>query len=136
RDSAARPTGMFSIGHQVGRYRLDAKLGEGGMGVVYRATDLAQDRAVALKIVRPELSGNPEWRKRFSHEARAAARFDHPNIVKVHEVGCEQGLDYICMEYLEGETLDQRLARRPLGTRAALGHAITIAGAIAAAHDA
>jgi serine/threonine protein kinase/membrane protein implicated in regulation of membrane protease activity len=127
---------MLSIGHQVGRYRLDAKLGEGGMGVVYRATDTQIDRLVALKIVRPELSGNPEWRKRFSHEARAAIKFDHPNIVRVYEVGSEHGLDYICMEYLEGETLDRRIERRPLGIRDALRHAIAMADAIAVAHAA
>jgi predicted Ser/Thr protein kinase/membrane protein implicated in regulation of membrane protease activity len=127
---------MLSIGHRVGRYRLDVKLGEGGMGVVYRATDTGSGRSVALKIVRPELSGDPEWRKRFSHEARAAAKFDHPNIVRVYEVGCERGLDYICMEYLEGETLDRRIGRRPLGTREALRHAVAIADAIAAAHAA
>jgi predicted Ser/Thr protein kinase/membrane protein implicated in regulation of membrane protease activity len=127
---------MLSVGDQLGRYRLDAKLGEGGMGVVYRATETGGDRPVALKIVRPELSGDPEWRKRFSHEARAAIKIDHPNVVRVHEVGSEQGLDYICMEYLEGETLDQKIARRPLGTREALRHAIAIADAIAAAHAA
>jgi serine/threonine protein kinase len=125
---------MLSIGHLVGRYRLDAKLGEGGMGVVYRATDTELSRVVALKIVRPELSGNPEWRKRFSHEARAATKFDHPNIVRVYEVGCVQGLDYICMEYLEGETLDQKIARRPLGIGEALRHAIAMADAVATAH--
>ncbi len=127
---------MLSIGHQVGRYRLDTKLGEGGMGVVYRATDTESGRTVALKIVRPELSGDPEWRKRFSHEARAAAKFDHPNIVRVYEVGSERGLDYICMEYLEGETLDRKIERRPMGTREALRQAIAMADAIAAAHAA
>ena len=127
---------MLSIGHQVGKYRLDGKLGEGGMGVVYLATDTASGRPVALKIVRPELSGNTEWRKRFSHEARAAAKFDHPNIVRVFEVGCERGLDYICMEYLEGETLDRKIGRRPMGTREALRHAIDMADAIATAHAA
>src|SRR4029077_2112563 len=120
---------MLSIGQQVGRYRLEAKLGEGGMGVVYRAIDTELGATVALKIVRPELSGNPEWRKRFAHEARAATTFDHPNIVKVYEVGCESGLDYICMESLEGETLDQKIVRRPLGTQEALQHALAIADA-------
>jgi predicted Ser/Thr protein kinase/membrane protein implicated in regulation of membrane protease activity len=127
---------MLSIGHQVGRYRLEARLGEGGMGVVYRATDTGHGRQVALKIVRPDLSGNPEWRKRFAHEARAAIKIDHPNIVRIFEVGCERGLDYICMEYLEGETLDQKIGRRPLGTREALRHAIDMADAISAAHAA
>jgi len=127
---------VLSIGDQFGRYLVEAKLGEGGMGLVYRATDTGLGRPVAVKIIRPELSGNPEWRKRFAHEARAAARLDHPNIVSVHEVGCEHDLDYICMEYLEGETLDQVLRRRPLGAREALGYAISMVSAMSAAHGA
>ncbi len=127
---------MLSIGEQLGRYRLDARLGEGGMGVVYLATDTERGQPVALKVVRPEQSGDPEWRRRFSHEARAATAIHHPNIVKVYEVGRESGLDFISMEYLEGETLDQKLARRPLGSSEALRHAISIADALAAAHAA
>ena len=126
----------FDVGHQLGKYRLEAKLGAGGMGVVYRAHDAATGRDVALKILRHELSENPEWRRRFSHEARAASRIDHPNIVKVHEVGCEQGFDFISMEYLEGETLDQKIGRRPLGVQEALGYAVAMVDALAVAHRA
>jgi eukaryotic-like serine/threonine-protein kinase len=111
---------MLPVSQQFGRFRIESKLGEGGMGVVYRAFDTESDRTVALKILRPDLYASPERRTRFAHEARAAAALHHPHIVTVHDVGCEQGCDFICMEYIEGETLEQRIQRRHLGIDEAL----------------
>ncbi len=107
-------TQMLSIGQPFGRFHIESKLGEGGMGVVYRAFDPECNRTVAIKVLRPDLAG-PERRTRFAHEARAITAVQHAHIVAVHEVGCEQGLDFICMEFVEGETLEQRIARRRVG---------------------
>ena len=85
---------MLTIGQEFGRFRIEAKLGEGGMGMVYRAFDLEFDRKVALKIIRPELFGSSEGRSRFAHEAKAASKLHHPHIVTIHDTGCVQGLDY------------------------------------------
>jgi TolB-like protein/tetratricopeptide (TPR) repeat protein len=101
------------IGQTIRRYRIDRRIGEGGMGVVYAARDLELDRDVALKMIRAELT-DPSLRERFLREARAAARINHPNIGHLYEVGEEAGHTFLAMELLEGETLADRIARKPL----------------------
>ena len=92
-----------------GRYRLLAQQGSGGMAVIYKATDLALGRTVAVKILRPSLTSDPEFLKRFRQEARNVANLSHPNIVTVHDVGQDGNTHYIVMEYVDGEDL-KRLA--------------------------
>jgi eukaryotic-like serine/threonine-protein kinase len=127
---------VLPTSEQFGRFRIESKLGEGGMGVVYRAFDTEFKRTVALKILRPDLYASPDRRTRFAHEARTSAKLHHPNIVTVHDIGCEQGFDFICMEYVEGETLAQMIQRRQLGIDEALRYAIAMADALWAAHAA
>ena len=93
------------------QYRLDRELGRGGMGVVYRATDTALDRPVAIKVVHPELASHASIARRFLAEARTIARLRHPNIVTVHAAGTADGLLYYVMDEIEGESLRQRLSR-------------------------
>ena len=93
------------------QYRLDRELGRGGMGVVFRATDTALDRTVAIKVVHPELATHPSITRRFLAEARTIARFRHPNVVAVHAAGTAGGLLYYVMDEIAGESLRQRLAR-------------------------
>ena len=119
-----------------GPYEILGPVGAGGMGEVYRARDTRLNRTVAIKILRPDLYTSPEMRMRFAHEARAAITLHHPHIVAVYEVGCEQGLPFICMEYVEGETLEIRIRRRPLGIAECLRCASEMAEAISAAHSA
>src|SRR5215469_11721099 len=118
---------MLTPGSQFGQYRIEAKLGEGGAGIVYRAFDTASERTVALKVLRPDFAADPERRNRFTHEAKAVASLRHPHIVTIYEVGNAEGLDFICMEHLEGETLDLRIRRRPLGDDEVLRYALAIA---------
>ena len=118
-----------------GRYEILEKLGEGGMGVLYRARDTRLARTVALKLLRPETLDNPERRARFVREARAASALNHPNIVTVYDIDrTEDGSDCIAMEYVDGRSLDRRLAEGPLPVAEALRHALEIAAALAAAH--
>ncbi len=122
------------VGTTLGHFRLDAPLGRGGMGVVYRALDVNLQRTVALKVLRPELSANAEWRRLFLGEARAAAAVSHPNVAAVYHVGVDAGQIYIAMELIEGHTLRSRLsAGLPLGE--ALDMATQIARGMARAHD-
>ena len=108
---------MVSGGDErLGPYRLVQQLGEGGMGVVHLAVD-PSGRAVAIKVLRPELSGDPERLGRFLHEARAASALNHPNILTIHEVGDHDASRFLVSEFVEGETLRQRLARGPLTLR-------------------
>jgi non-specific serine/threonine protein kinase len=93
------------LGERLGRYRLDALLGRGGMGVVYLAHDVSLDRPVALKVIAPELAGVASFRERFLREARLAARLDHPNAVPVFEAGEEHGRLFLAMRYVEGSDL-------------------------------
>ena len=102
------------IGQALGHYRIEAKLGEGGMGVVYRAFDTHLDRSVAIKILRADAIGSPERKRRFLQEAKAASALNHPNICTVYDIGEESGRAFIAMEYLEGETLSTRIKRGPL----------------------
>jgi serine/threonine protein kinase len=94
------------------RYELQDRLGHGGMATVYRARDLKLDREVAIKLLADNLAGDDEVRKRFSREARLAARLDHPNVVQVFDVGEDEGRPFIVMEHVEGGTLADRLSRR------------------------
>ena len=96
---------------KIAHYEILHELGEGGMGVVYKARDLHLDRLVALKVLRPERIGEVE-RRRFAQEARAASALNHPNIVQVYDVGSENGADYIVMEFVDGKPLDQLIAQR------------------------
>jgi serine/threonine protein kinase len=99
----------FLIGHIVGKYRIEEKLGEGGMGVVYKATDLTLDRPVALKILLAEITEDQKLRDRLRQEARALARFNHPNIAILYEF--DEVNNFLAMEFIEGQTVDQLLAK-------------------------
>jgi eukaryotic-like serine/threonine-protein kinase len=106
------------------------------MGEVYRARDTRLDRTVAVKVLLTHLTANPDLRARFEREARAISALQHPNICVLHDVGCQDGVDFLVMEYLEGETLAARLARKPLATDEALKISIEIADALEKAHRA
>ena len=116
-----------------GRYRIIRIAGRGGMGIVYEAEDTKLGRHVALKLLPPELTIDPGARKRFIHEARAAAGLESPNICTVHEIHDEGGDPFISMEYIEGTSLRESLNRGPLGVRQALGIAIQVAKGLQAA---
>src|SRR5262245_29117475 len=120
-------------GEQVGSFRIVRQLGEGGMGAVYLARDTTLGRRVALKIIRPERVGRRDAIERFLLEARATAAFSHPNIVSIHSVGEHDGKPYVALEYLEGQTLRQRLDESPPPAREALRIALAIASALAEA---
>jgi eukaryotic-like serine/threonine-protein kinase len=118
-----------------GRYKLEAKLGSGGMSTVYLARDGTLDRAVAVKVMHREMSEQADQLERFRQEARAVAKLSHPNVVAVIDAGEDGGHPYIVFEYVEGETLKQRIARLgPLDTQEALAYAIEIARGLTVAH--
>jgi eukaryotic-like serine/threonine-protein kinase len=118
-----------------GRYRLAAKLGSGGMSTVYLARDTTLDRDVAVKVMHREMSEQPDQLERFRQEARAVAKLSHPNVVAVIDAGEDGGYPYIVFEYVEGETLKQRIGRvGALDTQEALAYAIEIARGLTVAH--
>ncbi|GAB2887817.1 hypothetical protein GCM10027074_65200 [Streptomyces deserti] len=138
----SRDTGLFSgrpselIGRQIAGYRIEQEIGRGGMAVVYRARDLRLERTVALKLLAPELARNDTFRRRFTHESRAAAAIDHPHIVPVFEAGETDGILYIAMRYVSGSDLRHLLDREgPLPPPTALRVAAQVASALDAAHD-
>ncbi len=104
------------------------------MGEVYKAKDTRLDRTVAIKVLPSQSSGNPERRERFEREARAVSSLNHPHICTLHDVGQEDGVDFLVMEYLEGEDLAKRLKKGALPINQALRHAIEIADALDKAH--
>ncbi|HEX8812348.1 MAG TPA: protein kinase, partial [Terracidiphilus sp.] len=104
----------LTCGTKLGPYEVVSPLGAGGMGEVYRARDTRLDRTVAVKILPEHLSSNPEAKQRFEREARAISSLNHPNICTLYDVGHQDGIDYLVMEYLEGETLADRLVKGPL----------------------
>jgi hypothetical protein len=126
----------LTAGSTVGRYQVQNLLGSGGMGEVYKAVDPTLGRPVALKVLRPELSGDPERMSRFLHEARAASALNHPNILTIHEVGDHEGSRFLVSEFVEGETIRERLQRGPLTLREILDITIQSASALSAAHAA
>jgi Tol biopolymer transport system component len=121
-------------GSRLGPYEIQAPLGAGGMGEVYRARDTRLDRTVAIKVLAEHLSASPEVRARFEREARAVSSLNHPHICVLHDVGSQEGVDYLVMEYLEGESLQDRLSRGPLPTEELLRVALQIADALDKAH--
>ncbi|MEZ5401954.1 MAG: protein kinase [Bryobacteraceae bacterium] len=128
------------IGQTLRHYRIDSKLGEGGMSAVYLATDTHLDRPVALKVLPPATVANPDRKKRFMQEARTASALRHPNIVTIYDIDSArldgEDVHFIAMEYVAGQTLDRKLAGRGLKLEEALQIAIQIAAGLAAAHSA
>ena len=123
-------------GTRLGPYEILSLVGAGGMGEVYKSRDTRLDRTVAVKILPPAFAADAQSRERFDREARAISQFDHPHICALHDVGEEAGTAYLVMQYLEGETLADRLAKGPIPIGQALTIAIEIASALDRAHRA
>src|SRR2546427_1865908 len=124
----------LTVATNLGPYEVLGALGAGGMGEVYRARDTRLDRTVAVKILPDHLASRAELRERFEREARTVASLNHPHICTLHDIGHQDGTDYLVMEYLEGETLAQRLHKGPLPLEQVLQYAIEIADALDKAH--
>jgi len=121
-------------GFKLGPYEIVAALGAGGMGEVYQARDTRLDRTVAIKILPPHLSDDATRRQRFEREAKAISSLNHPHICTLHDIGRQDGIDFIVMEYLEGETLAARLEKGPLPVAQVLQYGTQIASALDKAH--
>ncbi|MFN7932001.1 MAG: protein kinase [Bryobacteraceae bacterium] len=124
------------ISGTLGHYRILQKLGEGGMGIVYKALDTHLDRVVALKVLPPQMVDDPERKRRFVQEAKAASALNHPNIVVIYDIASDQNTDFISMEFIEGKTLDEHIPREGFKTAQAVPLAIAISDALAKAHAA
>ncbi len=123
------------IGKIISHYRILEKIGEGGMGIVYKAEDTKLKRTVALKFLPPELTRDPQAKARFVQEAQAAAALDHPNICAVFEIGEAEGSTYIAMPYVKGQSLKERIAMGPLSMGEALDIAAQVAEGLKEAHE-
>jgi eukaryotic-like serine/threonine-protein kinase len=123
-----------AAGTRLGPYEILAPIGAGGMGEVYRARDTRLDRTVAVKVLPSHLSENAEHKRRFEREARAISALSHPHICSLHDVGHQDGIDYLVMEYVEGETLSERLVKGPLSTEQLFRYGIEMADALDKAH--
>ena len=123
-----------SAGWKVGRFDLIETVGHGGFGTVYKARDPELDRTVAIKILPAHLSSSPELKARFEREARAVSSLNHPHICHLYDVGEQDGAAYLVMEYLEGESLADRLRKGPVPFKQALEFGLQITDALAAAH--
>jgi eukaryotic-like serine/threonine-protein kinase len=121
-------------GTQLGPYEITAPLGAGGMGEVYRATDTRLGRSVAIKVISPGVSSDPTFRQRFEREGRSISKLSHPHICALFDVGHQDGIDFLVLEYMEGETLEHRLKRSSLRSEEILQYAIELADALDAAH--
>ncbi len=124
----------LQAGHKLGPYELGEAIGAGGMGEVYRARDTRLDRTVAIKVLPAHLADSPELRQRFEREARAISSLNHPHICSLYDVGYQDGVSFLVMEYLEGETLAQRLERGAMPLSDVLKYAVQIADALDKAH--
>src|SRR5438105_11957816 len=124
------------VGRTMGHYKLSERIGTGGMGEVYLATDITAGRKAALKLLPVRFTGDAERLKRFQQEAHAVVALNHPNILTVYEIGEDHSIHYIASELIEGETLRQRLTRGRMQLSEAVDVAIQVASALAAAHEA
>src|SRR6059058_5533689 len=124
------------VGHTIGHYKISKRIGTGGMGDVYLATDMTAGRKAALKLLPERFTGDAERLKRFQQEAHAVVGLNHPNILTIYEIGEDHSTHYIASELIEGETLRQRLMRGRMELSEAIDVAIQVASALAAAHHA
>ena len=122
------------VGQQVGPYKIHSLLGVGGMGEVYLALDPRLDRAIALKILPAELAADPDRMRRFVREAKAASALKHPNVATIYEIGKSDEFHFIAMEYVEGQTLANKISGRPLPITDILDIGIQVADALEEAH--
>jgi serine/threonine protein kinase len=122
------------IGQTISHYKITERLGEGGMGIVYKAEDTRLRRAVALKFLRQDVLGSPLHKERFLREAQASAALDHPNICTVFEIDEVDGQTFLVMAFVEGETVKEKIAARPLKLEKGIDIAIQTAGGLQAAH--
>src|SRR6185369_10171004 len=121
-------------GTKFGPYEIQSELGSGGMGEVYRAKDTRLDRTVAVKVLASHLSSSPELRQRMEREARAISSLNHPHICQLYDIGSQNGSDFLVMEFLEGETLAERLRKAPMPFPEIYKIGIAVAEALALAH--
>ncbi len=126
----------ISEGRKVGKYQIRSQIGVGGMGEVYLADDTQLDRRVALKILPPDLALKRERMARFVREAKAAAALNHPNIAHIYEIGEEDGLNFIAMEFVEGKTLREKIHQEKADLRKLLKYLQQVASGLAKAHTA
>src|SRR5215468_7669940 len=124
----------LASGTKLGPYELVSPLGAGGMGEVYRARDTRLERTVAVKILPEQLSKDPVHKQRFEREAKTISALNHPHICILHDIGHQDGIDYLVMEYVEGETLAKRLEKGPLPLAEVLKYGAQIADALDKAH--
>src|SRR5260370_24160054 len=124
----------LSVNTTISHYRILAKVGEGGMGEVYLAQDTKLDRQVALKILPGELATNHDRMRRFTQEAKAAAALNHPNIAHIYEIGEADGVNFIAMEFVDGETLHAQIHRAKIELKVLLKHLFQVADGLAKAH--
>ena len=124
----------LASGTKLGPYEVVAFIGAGGMGEVYRARDTRLDRTVAIKVLNSTVVSSPELKQRFEREARIISRLNHPHICTLHDVGCQDGTDFLVMEFLEGETLAQRLTKGALAVPELLKIAIDLLDGLEQAH--
>jgi eukaryotic-like serine/threonine-protein kinase len=125
----------LASGTKLGPYEIQSPLGAGGMGEVYRARDTRLDRTVAIKVLPDTLAHDTEHLQRFEHEARTLSTLNHPNLLSIYDVGTEGSVHYLVSEFLEGQTLRERLTQSALGARRATQYALQIASGLSAAHE-
>src|SRR6266576_141737 len=124
------------LGKSIAHYLVVERLGQGGMGVVYKARDTHLDRFVAIKVLPPEKVADLERKRRFVQEAKSASALNHPNIITIYDIASENGVDFIAMEYVPGKALNRLIPRKGLAISDVLKYAIQIADALAAAQAA
>ena len=124
----------LSPGHRLGPYEIQASIGAGGMGEVYKAVDTRLDRTVAIKVLPEHVSADADLRQRLEREAKSISRLNHPNICTLHDIGTQDGTDFLVMEYLEGETLSERIGRDALPLAEAVQHGLVLLGTLEALH--